>query len=132
MKITVLVLFVLVGVGCGAERECSGRHDNIVGVYMHEQGVYSFMQINQKTKVVSEVELRCKWPNRCVFVADVPVDQPMWLNYVITTTDTRGCEAIGGGEGKTEVHIHAASDITGGGWDHGKSGRGQTSVIATD
>lgn len=54
-------------------------------------------------------------------IADVPEGESIWalLNRAKTP---RGVIHYFGGE----IHVHSGKDINGGGWNHGKFGRGQT------
>jgi len=63
------------------------------------------------------------------FFQDVPADQKMWVlvralqwNSRPRSADMHYCYGL-------EFHIHSVQDINGGGWDHGKFGRGMTTPI---
>jgi len=47
----------------------------------------------------------------------------MWVKYVMDRNWDLDCLQ------SLEIHVWSEADIEGGGWDHGKFGRGQTSVI---
>jgi hypothetical protein len=56
------------------------------------------------------------------FVPDVSVGDDLWVMVV---------EKRSGGVSRctAEMHIHSEGDLEGGGWNHGKRGHGQTTVL---
>ena len=56
-------------------------------------------------------------------ITDVSADKKMW---VLTRGYYAGRDPV---YEYVEIHIHAAKDVNGGGWNHGKFGSGQTNVI---
>jgi len=60
---------------------------------------------------------------------DVPIEQSMWVSYEIlhgSFSQPDPCLM------KLEIHIHSVKsvkDIDGAGWNHGKFGNGETSVV---
>jgi len=121
-----LAISSLVFSGCGGRDE-EVRVDNVVRVFWHEGTLYSF-HVREPNSV--EIKLVFTHYTMCVnqrtytnILADVPLGNPMWVYYIINHNWDRSCLKV------LEIHIHSEKDIEGGGWNHGKFGRGQTSVI---
>ena len=57
------------------------------------------------------------------FISDVSVDadDSAEVRWTETSMGVKNCKIV--------FHIHGPADIDGAGWDHGKSGKGKTSVM---
>lgn len=96
------------------------KYPHVERVFMHDPGCYSFLykdetsgqlySISKNTFRSSEYRARYK------LIPDVKKEDFCWAevdmnNYIIT------------------IHIHDASEVSGGGWNHGKFGSGSTTPI---
>lgn len=108
--------------GC-REDEKVERMENVVRVFWHEGAHYSVMVRQPNSTRLHIIRLSPIWESlekRGVRIfADVPLKDPMWAEV-----KWRGCCLS-----DLEIHTHSEKNIEGGGWDHGKFGRGTTTVI---
>ena len=114
-------LFALVGLlmlsGCGEPQEITYRH--VVRVMMHEPHRYTVFTKDPESPELSMLQFRYSSSAKVKLIVDVEEGQEMWI---------KKRECMGELE-VLEFHIHSPKDIEGGGWSHGKAGRGQTQVI---
>ena len=96
------------------------KYSHIERVFMHDPGQYSFLyrdeSSNQLLSVSGKIFGSDTYRAKSFLVADVKKEDFCWAevdmnNYTIT------------------IHIHNASEISGGGWNHGKFGSGSTSPV---
>ncbi len=129
-KIGILLVLCAVISGC-ASQPFEERVDDVVRVFWHERGRYSF-HIQKDSS--SEIEVYPADSGTIKIIADVPTDQKMWM-YVRGYSDGGwSCTGYNGEHhgrcyGVFEIHVHSEQDIEGGGWNHGKFGSGNTVVI---
>lgn len=111
-------------VGCSSEKR-EFRVDNVVRVFWHEDTRYS-VHVQQGSANEIEVQtylVSCQERIVRIFT-DVPAGSKMWLAGRHYSNWINGaCFSY------LEIHVHSTQDIEGGGWDHGKFGRGQTTVV---
>lgn len=119
-KCFIVVFLSLLVVGC-ADKKVGERVIEIERVFMNEPGVYSFMYKADGQLVLRGGDSYTRW--LYTLIDDVPPDKPMWVK--IEEWD----RFIDPNFFKYEIHIHAASDVEGGGWNHGKHGQGTTVVV---
>ncbi len=103
------------------------KHTNVVRVFWHELSSYSILVKNgNELKTIPLPSRQCAAINGLrgegvrIF-ADVPRDADMWVTVDIPSGET--CFLA------LTIHVHSELDINGGGWNHGKHGSGQTTVI---
>jgi len=97
---------------------------NIERVLMHEPGEYTFFYTNpQDPKEL--LSFRVESIRKLKIFQDVSSEEKSWLTIV----SRGGCEYSCYGVESLEIHLHFAEEINGAGWNHGKFGRGQTTVI---
>ena len=126
MKILRLVIFgflLALAVGCNNEIT-EGKIVNVERIYWHEGCKYSFTVPTEGSLGFHNESV----PGLCTsddvsIIPDVPVGEKMWVYYV--NTFSLGDRFLN----KMEIHVHTLADINGGGWNHGKFGHGQTTVI---
>lgn len=115
----------VVFLGCSQRIE-EVRINNVVRVFWHENTRYS-VQVREPGSVeIKTIRISPQYmcsENQLRLLADVPPEKSMWIRYVINQNWDSDCLKL------LEIHIHSEKDIEGGGWNHGKFGRGQTSVI---
>ncbi|MEK9151799.1 MAG: hypothetical protein AAB692_00360 [Patescibacteria group bacterium] len=117
------------------EAECKRelrRIDNIVRVFMHGPNSYSFLihfsDSADGHPIFDTVSFQHFSPGHLLFfdsiviVADVAPEDDMWAQSTFARV-TSSCHYT------AEIHVHAPADINGGGWNHGKFGSGQTTVV---
>lgn len=119
-----LAISSLVLSGCGNRVE-EVQINNVVRVFWHENTRYSVQVREPNSAEIKTITLN---PNMCLdqqarILADVPFGNPMRVRYVIDYNWNLDCLRV------LEIHIRSEKDIEGGGWNHGKFGQGQTSVI---
>lgn len=110
--------------GCGPlppDREIVIK--DIVQVSHHERDLYTFRIQEGSSPELERVTIYFKGKPREIM--DVPLGQKMWVKY--TARWEFGMNAPTKING--EIHFHSVKDIQGGGWDHGKHGRGTTTVL---
>jgi hypothetical protein len=115
-------LFALLLFGCSAERTKVVRYDRIERVFMQDGGTYTLYVRVPGKRQVKTVTLYSGHNGEHNVFDDVPPGEPMWAE---THGYSGGCNDVDG----FEIHVHALQEVEGGGWNHGKGGHGQTSVI---
>jgi len=117
--------------------------DNVVRIFMHEPDDFSVMTKDATTgimiirrvgEIIDEPPYNRTGRDTYEFVTDVPADKEM---YVVVTiwfrwkTSRFSNERYRDGRDHFEAtfHVHSEKDVEGGGWNHGKYGRGQTAVV---
>ena len=126
-KITyyVIILFIMMFiVSCSKNKESSPQTEkiqNIVRIFMHEPLNYTVMiqkdSLNECKMITFEQPI-----TKVHFIADVPDSS---LSWVIVKQDNHRMLRYK----ELWFHIHNPEDIEGGGWNHGKGGKGETIVI---
>lgn len=99
------------------------RLDGVTRVMMHEPWRYTFLMEDS-----GRITQRTIGQNPCgnvpVLFQDVPTGHPMWVEYrTVRSGKTDVCDEL------ITIHIHSVADINGAGWNHGKYGSGQTTVV---
>lgn len=98
----------------------------IEDVWYHQPGSYSVGHYNDDEYLTTSTD-RCEYEVETKVLRDLPQGEVMYYEYRLTINDFRGC--IGDpGDFKT-IHMTKDYKLKGGGWDHGKFGRGQTSRL---
>lgn len=106
---------------CEEKELAQEKVENIVRVFMHEPGRYSFLiQLSNSSVVTMRTFLLYNCETK--FIMDVPKNEKMWA-YIKRESDPRVFRTF------IDVHIHSVRDVEGAGWNHGKFGKGQTYVI---
>lgn len=120
------------GTGCGDPVASEPvRIDHVTRVLMHQPGDYTLLVTDPATKAVT---LRtfydwCTSTERGVgtttqILADVPEGQALWAEQVTWQWSLgKTCNEL------KSIHLHSAQDIGGAGWNNGKFGSGQTTVV---
>ena len=102
------------------------RIDHVGRVFLHEYGRYTLLVEETGGTVIQwrfGNQFECnREPN---LIADVPKNEPMWAEYYVLLGGmwAADCEQL------MSIHLHSAQDINGAGWNHGKFGSGQTTVV---
>ena len=117
-------------IGCffQPERIEEEKIDNVVRVFWHEGNNFSVMvkpSGTNRLKLIRFPEYHCDTdaPGVRIFT-DVESDKPMWVSSKVGFGGSvKWCVYF------VDIHIHSEKDVDGGGWNHGKFGSGQTSVI---
>lgn len=100
------------------------RLDGITRVLMHEPGRYTFLIEQDGGRVAQRTIGQMPCTNVPELFHDVPAGQPMWAEYHTRRSGKRDvCDAL------LTIHIHSVTDINGAGWNHGKFGSGQTTIV---
>lgn len=93
---------------------------NFVRLFYHEHKRYSVFKMDETTKALTLVEIDRNGFWDIKIVCDVPEFESMWYETVKNKGDSWSTAVI---------HIHGPEDINGSDWNHGKHGRGQTTVV---
>ena len=124
--ILLAILGIVLFIGCEKEIvDPPKKIENVVRILMHEPNRYTFLYRTTLWQSLGEKTLSSY--DISIF-EDVLIDQSNWVQYSFirqSSWDTPrliNCTEI-------QIHVHSAQDISGAGWDHGKSGRGSTTVI---
>lgn len=119
-----IAAFILLGslMGCvDRQTPVDEKIDNVVRIFMHSPRQFSVL-VESGSNELTLRTLPYLWGEVKIFT-DVPRGQKNWviLNGYHST--------MNGNHLSLELHIHSPKDVEGGGWDHGKSGKGMTQVI---
>lgn len=113
------ILIVLLA-ACGQEEPPSYRHYvGVKKILVHEVGQYSVVVPSGHGGYILEPLQWCT----ATFYEDVSLDEEMWAE------ETREMDLKGTKHTRCTFHIHSLKEINGAGWNHGKFGSGQTTVI---
>ncbi len=144
-RIFLLAVFsavAILAVGC----RCDSRPLKITTmpverIMMHESGHFTFLVPKEGGKK-AQLEIRASYTydtaNGVTIVSDVPEGQQMRVEFTCKCGDKEvTCKDIPkdfnnwriGGAYRLTIHTHSVSDFDGGGWNHGKHGAGQTTVL---
>lgn len=115
-----LVLGIVVAISCKSGAD-NYKIENVVRVFMHEPDLYTFGVQNPESSEVRMITMKC-YDGVKIFT-DVPADKRMWVEVFRTGN---GWES---NRYRIEIHVYSEKNIEGGGWDHGKFGKGTTQVI---
>jgi hypothetical protein len=88
----------------------------ITNAYFHEHRKYSFRRFKNDDPNQGAEEFGCGFYQEVLTFGDVPSEQSPWLKMIPVN-----CSAY-----NLEIHLHHYEDLEGGGWDHGKFGKGRT------
>lgn len=120
----VVFLSFLMARACEIKPLADERINDVTRILMHERDRYTL--IIKKPESLQLLMREFEMGHGVVkIIADVPDGQMMWAAQ--KRYQQFGCGS--GCCGDLEIHVHSSQDINGGGWNHGKFGRGQTVVI---
>lgn len=122
MKRFLFLILITTLSGCAMERMTQERVVEIQRVYMNEPGVYSFMYKNDNQIGVFGGG-STPYYHYSIF-DDVSEGKPMWVKIIQGVYPSGYVDEV-----RYEAHIHSVKEVEGGGWDHGKSGRGTNVVV---
>lgn len=128
LSVNYIVVIVLLMAGCGTGTVSDERIDSIARVFWHEYDRYSVL-VEKGDGVYITLNFprnKCNTNRPALIIADVPSDKKMWVSAKIrrgSQTNADPCFE------ELDFHIHSLNDVSGGSWNHGKFGTGQTSVI---
>ena len=98
----------------------------IVRAFMHETDNYTFL-VNGRADELVLRSVRVVARNETHIFRDVPANEPMWVKYFEADevcSNIHYCRAS-----HLEIHLHSEEDLNTSGWDHGKFGRGETTIL---
>ncbi len=96
------------------------RYSNVARVFYHARTDYSFLVLDEKTRELINPVATLNTSIEGHVYADLAADEPMWAEV---------SDFIPGVGHRINIHIHSVAHVSGGGWNRGKGGRGQTSII---
>lgn len=110
----------------------------ITRVFMHEPGYFTFLVENTDSKKVSQLRVKT-YRDDTVLMEDLEEGQPIRVEYSCGNnhrSEFYQCKSIPPNFSnwnvyakKLTIHLHSVKEIDGAGWNHGKFGRGQTTVV---
>ncbi|MDO8622474.1 MAG: hypothetical protein Q7R80_04550 [bacterium] len=131
----VIALATFASTGCEDKKQSTLRIDHVVRVFMHEPHRYTLLAQHAESKELIPYEFTVyrfeykdsagKLLERCGIhlKTDAARGEPMWA-----TSDRWGHQPPGN-DCVLTIHLHDPTEVEGGGWDHGKHGRGTTQVV---
>ncbi|MFA5838452.1 MAG: hypothetical protein WC849_00740 [Candidatus Paceibacterota bacterium] len=124
MKTNMFFILVLVFFcGCGSSITKENEKTQIVErIFMHEPTEYSFMYFKPNTNELKTATYGIE-SEYLKIISDVKPENKPWFYYAEFNGHNQPSYRV------LIIHIRNVSDIQGGGWNHGKFGRGQTVVI---
>jgi hypothetical protein len=123
------VLSLIALAGCSSQ-ETTERIDNVARVFWHERFRYSVMLLADggAFQMRGLPDSPCDWAQGNLaqprFYFDAPRDRPMWVEMRIREATWYEPECFR----QLDFHLWSPDAVEGAEWDHGKSGRGRTSV----
>ncbi len=120
LRLFAFACFAVLLVGCSREHHLI-KIEGIKEISQHEVDRYSILIPNQKGGYETKLLVRCE----AEFYEDVLPEKDMWVEeaYVTESSSTSGFD------GHCIFHVHSLKELNGGGWNHGKFGSGQTTII---
>ncbi len=121
--IRIMALALALAAGCTKYSD-PYRVENVTRVLMHEPSRYTLLtalpdgRIEQHT--YGGYGLCYKPPD---LYHDVPPDKPIWAELREANDGCTPCTYV------ASIHLHSVEEINGAGWNHGKFGNGQTTVV---
>lgn len=126
-KNIIIIFLIFLFSGCGVKTKFY-EFEYVERVFKNDTKHYSILY---KTDIESNMlqEKHFYTIEKLYIYTDVPIDKPMWIRGTHRVFEVLGEEDGNGVWAVLEIHIHSPQDIGGGGWNHGKFGCGQTSVV---
>lgn len=122
--VVVAITVSLTMIGCqDLNRERIRKRDKIehvARILMQNPHQFSLIVPNGRPNeyTVKEIEV-----TDAIFITDVPQDLDCWIEEIQLGSAPSTEKTLG------NFHLHQIGEVEGGGWDHGKFGRGHTAVI---
>ena len=137
---TALTAVFVAGCGDGLRPVSPTVVSGITRVFMHEPGRFTFIVQHAEADTLTKLgQLRIQvYRNYVTMLEDLKDDEPIRIEYSCGTrhNNPRQCKPIPVGfsnwnlhASQLTIHLHSAQELDGGGWNHGKHGRGQTVVV---
>jgi len=109
----------------------------ITRVLMHEPDHFTFLVPNTNNKKLGQLRIRT-YQNQTTIVTDLQDNESIKIQYLCGNLRVAwSCESIPQDfstwnvdfASQLIIHLHSAKDIDGAGWNHGKFGSGNTTVV---
>lgn len=97
-------------------------YHSVVRIFMHEKNHYTFYIQEPAKKEVQILSFMTVYSSLPKIFTDVPAGELSWIRVGAPFENSRYRWSL-------DIHIHSVSEINGGGWNHGKFGSGQTTVL---
>ncbi len=124
------ILFAFIVSGCSCFHEKPAQRvvviKNVKRILMHEEEYYTifFKDTTDNSSQLLYMPISC---SESRFFVDVPQGGESWVKFIVYYyPDISEYKPL---VSYCEFHIKRAQEINGAGWDHGKFGSGQTTVI---
>ena len=131
--VAALLAGLIIGLNYAFDCEVSGssREEYVLleftKVVMHTRGCYTVFHLKDNRQYTEHTFSNAR------LIQDVPPGEPMYVNYKRKwVTGWRTGKEYDMGrvyDDPATIHIHDINELGGAGWDHGKAGRGHTTVI---
>jgi hypothetical protein len=124
-------------VGCSTKIVKSTVVSGITRVFMHEPGHFTFIVQNTETKILGQLRVEV-YSDQVTMLEDLRDDESVRVEYFcgFHREQPKQCKPIPTDfsnwnlhASQLTIHLHSAKELDGGGWNHGKFGRGQTVVV---
>lgn len=131
MRMISVFVLLLTLTGCALESRTIHKLEGGVRLFMHEDNHYTMMMQEGNELVAISIVVHNNANSSVRFIEDVPVGQPLWIEYSCVR-----CSELKRPYSPQDIpvrgvtfHISTSADINGAGWNHGKFGSGQTTVV---
>jgi hypothetical protein len=133
--------------GCGKKEELEAVQakpmvvSGVVRVFMHQPGHYTFF-VKQADNKIGQLSVGYVSPQRVTIIEGLSEKETMRVEIVCgqwgpNWNRSRTCRSIPqpfaywyiSQASRLTIHLHSVRQVDGAGWDHGKNGRGTTTVI---
>lgn len=128
--IHIFTIIIIMSIFCFGLSTCIPENTGVIvkiefiRVFMHEPHHYSIL--SEKNTELQEIEIDCYGDRPRIF-KDILDNEPMYLtaklfrakNWMYPTDRYLN----------VEIHIHSEKDMNGAGWNHGKFGKGDTTIL---
>lgn len=130
MKKLIGLLLILMCTGCSSRTEQVVTLNIDSRILMHERDNYTFFVHFESTQEVGQLNIRSD-QNSTKILTDLKEGEPDRIQYKCRCDHhipekfsvwSTGAESL-------VIHLHSLTEVNGAGWNHGKFGSGQTTVI---
>lgn len=124
-----LFSFLILGSGCSKSPIPKAPEEqvriNIVRAFMSESDRFIFLVDGERTEIVIK-NLRVVGGKMPRIFRDVPSSESMWITLEADDVciNRHYCSTK-----ELEIHLHNETDLNSAGWNHGKFGHGETTVL---
>ena len=136
-SVIILAIFAVIVIFLGISNEANAwgkkktfdvKIENIERIHYHEGASFTYWQRVEGHKIIP-IRFRHSWwgyeKTKIIIYDDLKPDEKMWA----IERGSGDPHEEGSVVDYVEIHVHSIKEIQGGGWNHGKFGRGTTTVV---